>query len=138
MPTYATADDVAEWIGTAPGGVSDEQLNRIIVKAERQIDALLTITTPTPGPGGLKVTPSELAPALRTRLTTAVAAQVEYRLTMGEDFFVRDQSQSVKGPDFTVTGTLDRIGPEAREQLDGSGLTDAIAGGSGSWGRLVP
>lgn len=55
-------------------------------------------------------------------LAYATCAQVEFRNAMGEDYFVRPQFDSVKGPDFTTAGRLPMIGPKVKRELSGTGL----------------
>lgn len=84
------------------------------------IDAQITIQTIVGG--GLRVNPYQLPATYSDALRNATCAQVEYRYTMGEDFFVRAQWNSVSGPEFKTTGKLPRIGPKVLQELQGTDL----------------
>lgn len=68
-------------------------------------------------------------------LANGTSAQVEYRMAMGEPFFIRGQYDSVRGPDFTTQGKLPRLGPKVRVELAQSGLLWSGARAKAGWGR---
>lgn len=130
MATYATVSDFEDysegWVTTdAPA------LERILEKAERDVDRILGYQGVRPDAQALKVVPADLAVRDRDALRDAVCAQAEYRIEMGERFFRQAQRQSVSGPQFSTTGTLPRIGPKVREELEGS-----VFSGTSMWSTV--
>ena len=126
MPTYATkADCVAYTEGLS--STDDALLNRIIERAERQVDRLLRVDFRTAVGDGVKVPDlTRLNSRESEALTRATCAQVEYRVKMGETFFSEPDRGKVSGPDFTVEGSApDTIGPEVRNELRRGGLLRA-------------
>jgi len=123
MPTYATAADVSAFI---EGLVIDDDaaFDRLIERAERDVDSVLTPTALLDT--GLRYDPTTLTTGEQAALARAVAAQVEYRLEMGEEFFVRAQYDYVGGPDFSFRGQLEYIGPKVRRELAGTALLDRV------------
>lgn len=103
MPTYTTAEAFEEyvegWTTTNP-----DALNRLLERAERDVDALLGPRTPRTDTG-LKLDPSALRTFERTALSRAVCAQAEYRFRVGEDTLAgggAPAGSTIKGPDFEV------------------------------------
>lgn len=98
------------------------ELDRLIERCERDVDrqvAPVTRDTAT----GLRVKPAtDLAGWQAQALSRAVGAQVAYRVTMGDEFFLEDQFASVSGPEFSTRGQRARLAPEAREELLAAGL----------------
>ena len=127
MPTYATAADCSAYIaGLAIDNPAE--FDKLIEHAERDVDSLLTFTPPRTT--ALKVDPDDLETWQAGALTRAVCAQVEYRLAMGEEFFIRDQHDSERGPAFSVSGKLSRIGPKVLVELGSTGLVQPPGSGS--------
>lgn len=86
---------------------------------------------------GRKVDPlTDLNANQQLYLANATAAQVEYRFSMGEAFFVRPQYQSVRGPDFSYQGKLPMIGPKVRRELTNTGLIRVNARAVAGYGSL--
>lgn len=120
---YATPDDVRAWLGNE--NFTDEQLIRPILMAQRDIDA---------GVGGweayedtgLKFASGEVNDILTDFearcLRDATCAQVEYRLTMGDDFMVQEQYENRSGRDGSVTGTVRKLSSIAYTELSKAGL----------------
>lgn len=123
MATYAAIDDVRAYTDLAEG-VSDEDLEKVLDRAELDIDGELTTPDPRPD-SGAKYDPAALESWRATALNRGVCAQTEYRLAMGEEFFIRAQHSRVSGPDFTTEGRLPYIGPKARRELAGARLLRA-------------
>lgn len=124
MSVYATRADVEAYGVAVPAGAAGQA---IIDRAERDVDRSLR------GPlldTGLRYNPAETSVAAAGYLTAvrkealkrAVAAQTEYRLAKGEDFFIHAQHSRVSGPDFTTEGRLPYIGPKVYQELSGTGL----------------
>jgi hypothetical protein len=121
MPTYTTPADVNLYIegGT---GLDEASLNRYIDRAERDVDRALTQYALSPGQD-LKVNPlTDITPEQATALARAVAAQVEYRLHLGEEFFIEHQYESTSSPDYSTNGRVPRIGPKVFEELRSGNL----------------
>lgn len=124
---YATVADVEAYI---EGWVTDDAaaLNRLIARAEDDVDRLLGPRVPNPGPllspapDGRAYDPSVLPTKQANALRDATCAQVEYRAEMGEEFFRRPRYDQVAGPDFTTTGKAGWYAPKAVRTLAGSGL----------------
>src|SRR5205814_1767544 len=76
---------------------------------------------------GRKVDLTSLSPLQEQGLARATCAQVEYRLEMGERFFVRAQRKQTSGPDFSTVGKLPYIGPKVRYELAELGLVQTGA-----------
>jgi hypothetical protein len=121
MPTYTTPDDVNLYIegGT---GLDEASLNRYIDRAERDVDgvlvqfaqlptAALKLSDPAVLDGGNADGPRAAA------LGRAVCAQVEYRLHLGEEFFIEHQYESTSSPDYSTQGRVPRVGPKVFEEL---------------------
>lgn len=131
MATYATVSDFEDYV---PDWITDDAdaLDDVLVQAEHDIDAAVGdysleangLKLGTPGGANEK----QLTPGQIIGLTRATCAQAEYRIAMGAEFFVKDQHQSVGGPDFNYSGELDYIGPKARQELDNAGLLRAKRG----------
>lgn len=133
MPTYATTEQVTEYVEGGSGVELPAALDALIERAERDVDRIVGARA-VDDATGLKFVPATLTTGERDDLMRATAAQVEYRASMGEDFFVREQFERVTGPEFSTEGTLPRIGPKVWEELAGSGLLKLTTswGGSGS------
>lgn len=116
MATYATQTDFEAysegWVTTDPAA-----LERYLVRAEGDVDSILGYHGDLSA-AGRKVDPTLLTQFERDVLRDATCAQCEYRLSMGDAFFIRDQHQSVSGPQFSHQGTLQRIGPKTFAELN--------------------
>jgi hypothetical protein len=125
MPTYATAADCTAY--TEGLAIDDAAaFDRLIARSERDIDGLLGNWVPLDT--GLKLDPTDLAGWEAEALTRAVCAQVEWRLTVGEEALrgvaAAPVLKSVKGPDFEKVyaiqdqgGQQRRYGPKVRDEL---------------------
>jgi hypothetical protein len=121
MSTYATLADLKAYTDLAEG-VSDADLQKALDRAERDVDQALA-EPPARQSSGLKYDPAKLTPAwAEGPLNRATCAQAEYRLTMGEEFFIRPQHDTVRGPDFATSGQLPYLAPKAARELSGTGL----------------
>lgn len=120
MPTYADKDACEAY--TEGLIVTDaDQFDRVIERAERNVDTLLTVPG-RPDVAGPKLADADLAAMGardRERLERATCAQTEYRVEMGEEFFARHQHARTSGPDFSVDGQLPWIGPKVLGELEG-------------------
>lgn len=118
MATYATTDDFADYSDLTV--VDTAALELQLERAERDIDRIIGYQGVRPAGQTLKLVPADLSADDRTKLKWATCAQAEYRETMGAKFFRTAQYQQVTGPRFSTSGTLPRIGPKVREELDGA------------------
>lgn len=121
MPVYATRADCLTYIEGLT--ISDNaSFDRLIDRSERDIDhaagAWPVVDTTT----GLKFDPADLPAWQTAALRRATCAQVEYRLTMGEEFMAKAQPDQMRGPDFAVVGRLPYIGPKVLRELASGGL----------------
>lgn len=115
MGLYATVGDVNSYI---PGGsgLTDPELEKVIEAASRDIDRASGYRGWDEATG-LFFTPGDLSAPRATGLSRAVAAQVEYRLTKGEQFFIEAQR-----PSQADQTREPRVGPKAIEELSAVGL----------------
>jgi hypothetical protein len=119
---YATLADCRDYIATDTA-FTDAQILAELDRAEHDVDdALVTPAVEHRGETGLKYDPAALAAWQAAALTRATCAQVEYRLFMGPEFFIKAQHEMVRGPDFATSGRLPYLGPKAQRELDASGL----------------
>ena len=118
--TYADSADLTAYIAGLT--FDDESVAEVILaNAETDIDSILG-GDPVPDGSERKLDPDDLSWDEARALKRATCAQFEYRLEMGEAFFVRPQFDSVSGPDFSTSGQAPYIGPKAMRELSGSGL----------------
>lgn len=140
---YAVIADVRGYTILA-AGVSDQDLQTVLERAERDVDGELVepYTWSRVESTGLKYDPVALEMWRAAALNRATCAQTEYRLSMGEEFFVRAQHTTERGPDFSVSGQLPYIGPKVYRELAGAvlvatpGIGQLTVGGtitSSSW-----
>lgn len=115
MPTYTDKFDFLDYV---PGFViqDEDAVNLLLDEAEEDIDNAV-------GRG------NAIADSLRKfdmtlmtdfqlkYLKRAVCAQAEYRLHMGETFFVESRQKEVTGRDAKISGPLAYIGPKAQIEL---------------------
>ena len=120
MPTYATRADCTTYIEGLT--INDATaFDRLIERAERDVDSAVG-AYPLDETTGMKFTPGTMTARDKSDLRDAVCAQVEYRLEMGEEFFIRHQYKNVKGPEFETEGQLPKIGPKTWMELTSSNL----------------
>ena len=126
MATYATQADFEAysegWTTTDPPA-----LERILQRAERDVDRVVGYQGERPAAQALKFVPGTLTTRERDALRDATCAQAEYRVKMGESFFRQGQHRSVSGPQFSTQGQLPRIGPKVWEELARFGRTQRWA-----------
>ena len=128
MPTYATrADCLAYTEGLV---VTDNAaFDRLIERAERDVDRVLRVDHRDGRTGGVKVPDvGELDGRKGEGLTRATCAQVEYRVALGEEALRTRQPKRVSGPEFTVEHATEqdaRSAPKMLEELQRVGLLRA-------------
>lgn len=128
--TYALQTDFEQFV---EGWVTDDPdaLKRLLERAERDIDQAagywLAETNGLKFGSPLSTNEKHLEAWQVAALTRATCAQAEYRFTMGEDFFVRAQHATERGPDFQVSGKLPWLAPKAKRELDDAGLVISTA-----------
>lgn len=128
---YTTPDLTRAWMGKTEDELSDEVLIPHIAKAQREIDTACggwVVYDDT----GLKFATAQVHPILSDRevglLSDATAAQVEYRMLMGDDFMVKDQYSQESGPDYSSTGKLRKVGSQSYSLLQQAGLLRLASG----------
>lgn len=119
MPTYT--DSVA-FVQYVPGFVIEDMtaLNFLLEKAEEDIDAAVGRGNQAVGDRKFDVT--LLNDDQTEYLSRAVCAQAEYRLHMGDTFFIEGRPKEVRGRDGSIRGPLPYIGPKAQKELTRGGL----------------
>lgn len=122
---YASADDVRAYLGVTPSQLSDDVIEPILRKAQYDIDAAAggwELYEDT----GLKFASDEFDDVLTDdqlrALVRATCAQVEYRMTMGDEFMVKEQYESQSGPGYSTTGQLRKVCGAAYTALGQGGL----------------
>lgn len=125
MSTYATLAELKAYTDLDTG-VSDPTLQTALDRAERDVDSIVTpLVAGSREATGLKLDPASLLDWQAAALSRATCAQAEYRLAMGEDFFIRAQHSTVRGPDFSLSGQLPYIGPKVFRELTETGFVRA-------------
>lgn len=122
MGIYCTQADLTDYI---EGLVIDNPaaLEREIARAERDLDNLVFAVWPkATDPADRKIDPATLDDVETDDLKRAACAQVEYRLEMGPEHFVRAQRERVARRGVTLEGRLPAIGPKVWDELAGSTL----------------
>ena len=124
---YTTPAKVRAWLNVTEGDLADDVLIRPIRLAQYDIDAacggwLTHLDT------GLKFATEidEYLPVLdadvEELLSKATCAQVEYRMTMGDDFMVKEQYESQSGPSYSTSGKLRKVCGTSYTFLNQGGL----------------
>ncbi|MGI8511399.1 MAG: hypothetical protein ACR2NH_02095 [Solirubrobacteraceae bacterium] len=121
---YATVADLQSYI---EGGTTLDAaaLERVLERAERDVDNLLGDYDRDPDTDR-KLAPDTLPAHQQRALRRATCAQAEYRIAMGEQFFIEDQFQFVAGPDFQRRGRLGYVGQRVLGELADSGFKMAV------------
>ena len=123
MPVYTTEADVEFRLGVA---LETAEANRLIEFACDDIDAAVG---PYPvDADGRKFNPTVMDAKQAKLLSKATAAQVEYRLQMGDSFMIEDQYDSKSGRDFSSSGKLRKVAPAAYSYLHSAGLLNLSRG----------
>jgi hypothetical protein len=123
--TYIDQAFFEDW--AAPFTTTDPaELARTLERASRDVDTFCgPVWREDDGSafGDLTANPKGLAAWQLVALKNATAAQALYRIQNGEDWALGggDLSATVTGPDFT-TAARPRFSPQARQELQGSGL----------------
>lgn len=122
---YADPDDVRVWLGLTSAQLSDAVLERPIILAQYDIDAACggwSVYEDT----GLKFASDDTDDVLEDwqliLLTRATCAQVEYRLSMGDEFMVKEQYETQSGPGYSTSGQLRKVAGQAYTFLRQAGL----------------
>jgi len=124
MPSYANQADFEAFVeGWTTTDVA--ALDRLLARAERDVDSAVGIWPAEANGlkfGAPKTTNQKALSAYQVnQLSRAVCAQAEYRVHMGEDFFVEHQVPT-QGPDYSTTRALSYIGPKVMPELEATGL----------------
>lgn len=137
-PTYATAEQLRDYTGKTSGELSDNDALAVLRRAEGDIDSVAVVGRPVNDDTGRRFDPDALSAGEARTLRLATCAQAEYRLEMGDSFFVRGQHAEVSGPEFSTKGTLGRIGPQTMNELRGSQLVRLTTTTTNRRGDLDP
>lgn len=128
MSTYATLEDLKSYVeGNGIQLPSDPQLQRVLDRAERDVDSIAGPWPIVDTTTGRKFDPAALVEFQATQLRFATCAQAEYRLLQGETFMAKSQHQMVRleddqgGSEFRA-GQLPYIGPKVVRELALGGL----------------
>jgi hypothetical protein len=109
---YTSADDLRSYLGLTEDQLSDEACAQPILRAQRDIDTAAGRWMPYDDTG-LKFASATmnvpLTNAEAAALSLATCAQVEYRLTVGDDFMIREQYATQSGPGYGTSGTLKKV-----------------------------
>ena len=116
MATYATQEEFEAYV---PGWVTDnpDELEKVLERAERDIDMALGRYGPVDSETGLKLAPSTLEEWRRRALSNATCAQAYYRIIKGHEFFVEQRPLDPSGPDGSQKGREPFIAPQADQEL---------------------
>jgi hypothetical protein len=121
-PTYATRNDCLSYTaGLTIVAGEEAAFDKLIERAEQDVDEacgdwpLLPVIL-------RKFDAAALSAVQKEALKRATCAQVEFRITLGDQHFRSAQHAKVRGPEFSVEGQLPRIGPKTMRELAGSGL----------------
>lgn len=130
MTTYCTADDVRAQAAPRVLPQDDDELDAVILLAERDVDR--KFPDRPRGDGSLKMDIDGLDGDQTRCLMEGAAHQTLYRLHMGYQFFI-ESHQQVGGKDYSSNGAPPKFSPAALAVLQSCGLIP-VTGRSG-YGR---
>jgi hypothetical protein len=117
MPTYVTVQQFRDFLLPRELTETDEELEPILELAEDDVDDAVGKFYPDITTGRkFDVTLMTQVPWQLTALRKAVCAQVEYRMLMGETFFIQGEQREVVGRRVEVHKPT-RLGPKAQTWL---------------------
>jgi hypothetical protein len=124
---YTTFAKVRAWLNVTEDQVSDVVLTRPVKMAQHDIDAACGGWASHLDTGLKFATEIDeylpvLDPDVEELLSQATCAQVEYRMTMGDDFMVKEQYEAQSGPSYSTTGKLRKVCGTAYTFLNQGGL----------------
>jgi len=143
MAAYATIEDYTEYTGgAAPTEASDEEaaLLRALARASSQVDRVITWAGDRDETNHLRINleDANLTDWDRVCLVRATCAQAEYRLVMGEEFFLGGQHTETTTPDgWGMKGALPHISPAVWIELRNAPRAISHRSGVGYAGRPV-
>lgn len=125
MPTYTDTEAVAAYLALSDAALAlpelEAEADALIERAEDDVDRILDAALVRDEKTGRKLDPDNLTDGQAAALSRAVAAQVEFRLTVGEDELTGDDSlRSAAG--VTFQPATRPPGPKAVEELSGYGF----------------
>lgn len=122
---YTTPDLVRSYLGVTSDQMPDEALAQPIARAVRDLDIAVGGWEPY-ADTGLKFSSDTMTYPLTDLeaqlLSDATCAQVEYRMTVGDDFMIRDQYKSQSGPGYGTSGTVKKCAGAAYAKLGQGGF----------------
>ena len=116
MPTYATVNDFEAYMGPLWQTAEEADVSAIMERAEQDINEYAGNVLDVSGFSLSSMTAAQL-----TALKLATCMQTEYRLIMGEPFFV-GATQFDSGPDSQVKRIPNKVSMACRNMLIRSGL----------------
>lgn len=124
---YATPDDVRAYLDVTEDQLSDDLLKRPIQRAQKDIDAACGGWATFSDTGLKFATENEtylpvLTDQEELHLREATCAQVEYRMTVGDEFMVKEQHETQSGPGYSTSGQLRKVCGAAYTALGQAGL----------------
>lgn len=135
---YTTTDAVRLHLGVTEAQMPDDMLARTIRLAQDDIDAACggwVVYEDT----GLKFSSIDLAlsDVQGMLLSQATCEQVEYRMTVGDDFLIREQYETQSGPGYGTSGQLRKVTGRAYSKLSQGGFLRLTSHTSNTNGRAV-
>lgn len=109
---YTSADNLRDFLDLTSDQLSDAACAQPIRRAQRDIDVASGRWLPYDDTGLKFASDTMIVPltdAEARALSQATCAQVEYRMTVGDDFMIREQYASQSGPGYGTSGTLKKV-----------------------------
>lgn len=128
-PIYAQVSDLDTYLGITNYLPTEAAKKKAILQAQADIDQWVGASRGYNSDTGLVFDPTnkhEFDEFMAEDLIEATCAQVKYRLTMGDDFFMESPRGEVQGPDYTRS-KVPRISPETVFALRKHGILPRYA-----------
>lgn len=131
-PVYAKVADLDAFFGVGNYLPTEAAKKKALLEAQGDIDLYVGRSRGYDKTTGLAYDPTDTTrfdEFMVEDLAEATCAQVEYRLTMGDAFFMESPRSETKGPDYTQS-KVPRISPKAIVALRRHGILPRTARGS--------
>lgn len=128
-PVYAKVSDLDTYIGVENYLPTEAAKKAALIQAEGDIDLWTGRSRGYSEETGLAYDPTDTSvfdTFMVEDLIEATCAQVKYRLTMGDAFFMQSQRASVQGPDYSEQN-VPRLSPETVIALRRHGIIPRYA-----------